>query len=113
LIRTRSTLAADYAVTKFFSAIQSAHNVLDRANTNSELFRLAVALERYKSAKGNYPETLDELVLEQYLEEVPIEPFTGRKTFVYKLAPDEETAVLLHSRDWDETNKEQFIRIAR
>ena len=68
-----------------------------------ELQRLAIALERYKAAKGDYPVTLDELV-PAFLEEVPLDPFTGRKTLTYILAPDEETAFLLYSYGKNETD---------
>jgi hypothetical protein len=92
-------------------------DALAHANTRLELLRLAVALERYKSAQGNYPAALDELV-PKYLEEVPLDPFTGRISWGYKLAPDEETAVLLHSSEWDASGedasrKNLFVRIAK
>jgi hypothetical protein len=116
LIRTRSQLLADYMFDFLTPAMQAADNALDRANTQLNLLRLAVALERYKSAHGDYPATLDALV-PAFLEEVPLDPFTGRKTLVYKLAPDEETAVLLHSSQWDATGKDSrykdlFVRLA-
>jgi len=76
-----------------------------------------VALERYKSAKGNYPETLDDLV-PVYLEEVPLDPNTGRRTLEYKLAPDDATAFLLHPAGWSEDDEDYaqkvlFLRIAK
>ena len=88
-----------------FPALQMAENALDAANTRFDLLRIAIALKRYESTHGTYPATLEDLV-PTYLEEVPLDPFTGRKTFVYRLAPDEETAVLLHSSQWDESGKD-------
>jgi hypothetical protein len=116
LMRARSQFLADYSVAHLLPAIQAANHALGYASTNHELFRIAVALERYKLAKGNYPESLDALVIAKYLEEVPLEPLTGRKTFVYKVNPDAETAVLLHSSQWDESGKDSrtknlFIRL--
>ena len=117
LIRTRSQLFADYIFDQFTPALQAAQNALDSANTRLELLRMIVALERYKSDNENYPETLDALI-PKYLEEVPLDPLTGRLSWTYKLAPDAETAVLLHSSEWDgggknSNEKNLFIRIAR
>jgi hypothetical protein len=115
LIRTRSQLFADYLVDQFTPALQTAQNALNRTNTQFDLLRMMVALERYKSAHQEYPETLDALI-PKYLEEVPLDPFTGRLSWTYKLAPDAETAVLLHSSEWDEKDgnrKHLFVRIAK
>jgi hypothetical protein len=100
LIRTRSQLLGDHMISLFSPAFLFAQEALDRANTRLELLRMMVALERYKSDNENYPETLDALI-PKYLEEVPLDPFTGRLSWTYKLAPDAETAVLLHSSEWD------------
>jgi hypothetical protein len=117
LIRTRSQLIADYMIDLFTPAFISAELTLAKANTQLELLRLAVALERYKAAQGTYPAALDELV-PKYLEEVPLDPYTGRLSWGYKLAPDDETAVLLHSAEWDATGndasrKNLFVRMAK
>ena len=118
LIRTRSQLAADYAIDRFTPALWAAQHALDNANTRLELLRLAVALKRYKSALGDYPAALDDLV-PMYLDEVPLDPCTGRKTLVYQLAPDDETAFLVHSAEWTITNSrgiarpDLFLRMAK
>jgi hypothetical protein len=115
LIRTRSQLLADYMICLLTAAFVTAERALDRTNTQFELLRIAIALERYKSANGEYPDNLDALV-PQFLEEVPLEPFTGRKTFVYKPHPDDETAFLIHSADWDAEDgftRELFIRLGK
>ena len=103
LIRTRSQLVADQVIAKLFHDFQPAQEAFDRTNARLDLLRLAIALERYKSAKGEYPETLDALI-PAYLDEIPLDPFTGRKTLTYKLAPDEETAFLLYSYGPNETD---------
>jgi hypothetical protein len=97
LIRTRSKLLADNLISYYFPNIHTIQTVLFRTNARYDLLCSAVALERYKVAKGNYPDSLDALVVEKYLDEVPIDVFTGRKTLTYKLAPDEGTAFLLYS----------------
>jgi len=47
-----------------------------RARAHLELARTALALERYRLARGRVPERLEELV-PQYLKEVPSDPFDG------------------------------------
>ena len=113
LIRTRSELIADYVLSRFYPAFRLIQFAFDRTNTHFELLRLAVALERYRSANGGYPADLEALV-PQFLEEVPMEPLTGRKSFVYKVTPDEATAFLIHSSEWDEKDgnkRELLIRL--
>ena len=115
LIRTRSEFVADSMVAMFLPALLSAQNGFDNANTQFDLLRLSIALERYNLANGEYPETLDAL-LPTYLEEVPLEPLTGRKSFVYKPSPDAETAFLLHSSEWsddDGRTRELFVRMKK
>lgn len=53
-----------------------------RVKSLMDLARTAIAIERYRLAKGELPERLRELVPE-YLEEVPIDPFDG-KTIKYR-----------------------------
>jgi hypothetical protein len=96
LIRTRSRLIADACFNAVAPDLLLIQDVLDRSNAKLDLLRLAVALKRYKSANEKYPETLDAL-LPRYLEEVPLDVFTGRKTLTYRCAPDEATAFLLYS----------------
>ena len=115
LIHTRSQLMGDYMISLLFPALRYAQEAHDRANTRLELLRMMVALERYKSDNENYPETLDVLI-PKYLEEVPLDPFTGRLSWTYKLAPDAETAVLLHSSEWDASRSDKAslcVRIAK
>jgi len=115
LIRTRSELIADYMISLFYPAFRSAQFSLDRTNTHLDLLRVSIALERYHAANGEYPAALDALV-PTYLEEVPLEPLTGRKSFVYKPSPDADTAFLLHSSEWREDDgrtKELFVRMKR
>lgn len=61
--------------------------------TQSEyvLCRIGVAVERYKLETGAYPPTLEELV-PRYLDAVPVEPSTGKKTIVYR--PEGATFIL-------------------
>ena len=114
LIRTRSELIADYVMIRFYPAFRHIQESLNRINTQFDLLRLSIALERYRAANGEYPETLDALV-PTYLIEVPLEPLTGRQSFAYQREPDEQTAFLLRSAEWREDDgrtKELFVRMA-
>jgi len=76
-----------------------------------------VALERYKAAQEDYPAALDDLV-PVYLDEVPLDPGTGRQTLVYKVSPDAATAFLLHPSGWSEASEDRnrselFIRMTK
>jgi hypothetical protein len=115
LIRTRSQLIADCLIGMLYPALLPIYNVLDLRNTQFDLLRITIALERYKLANDEYPATLDALV-PQFLLEVPLEAFTGRNTFVYKLAPDDETTFLIHSAEWDENDgnrRDLFLRMPK
>jgi len=115
LIRTRSQLIADSLIVAFSPALEAVYHAFDRTNTHFEMLRLAVALERYKADNEKYPQALNELV-PKYLIEVPLEPFTGRQSFVYQPAPDADTAFLIHSAQWDEKDglkKELFLRMEK
>ena len=58
----------------------------DRAAIRLELSRLAVALERHRLDRGEYPETLDALV-PTYAKRIPSDPFSG-KPLVYSRQPE-------------------------
>lgn len=107
LIQTRSEWVADTMIDLFVPAAAAAENAMERANAQYDLLRLRIALERYQFAEGAYPQELERLV-PAYLEEVPLDLPTGRKSWVYKSSPDEETAYLLHSAVWDSTGKDQY-----
>jgi hypothetical protein len=84
LIRTRSELVTECIFVYLSLAVKSAINAFDRYDAQKEMTQIAIALERYKLAHGKYPEKLEALV-PKYLDIVPIDPATGRTTFVYKL----------------------------
>jgi hypothetical protein len=46
--------------------------------------RVTVAVERFRLARGRWPEAIDTLV-PLFLEAVPIDPFTGRELILKKL----------------------------
>lgn len=48
------------------------------------------AIDKYHADKGAYPETLDELVEQQYLRKLPIDPITDLKNGWTLLPPPDE-----------------------
>jgi general secretion pathway protein G len=54
--------------------IQSKEAVL-----KEDLYRLRSLLDTYQSDRGQYPESLDELVKAKYLREIPMDPMTGTR----------------------------------
>ncbi|MGE4055204.1 MAG: type IV pilin protein [Vicinamibacterales bacterium] len=57
------------------SVIRSREAVL-----REDLFRMRDAIDQYYADKNAYPETLDALVTDGYLRQLPVDPFTGSST---------------------------------
>lgn len=56
---------------------------VDRARDQVLIHQLATmreAIEQYHTDKGRYPESLDTLVKEKYLKQIPVDPITDRTT---------------------------------
>ncbi|MDR2169933.1 MAG: hypothetical protein LBP59_07320 [Planctomycetaceae bacterium] len=85
LIRTRSELLAESIFVFSTPPILSGFILFDCYEALNEMQRLSINLERYKLANGKYPNKLDDLV-PKYIDIIPIDPCTGRATFVYKLS---------------------------
>jgi hypothetical protein len=96
LIYTRSQLLADHLICTYAPAFSAAQGAIDRSNTQFSLLRVAVALERYRVANDKYPAVLDELV-PTYLDDVPLDPYTGRLTLQYKPEPKDGKPFALYS----------------
>jgi len=45
----------------------------------TDLFRMRDAIDQYYADKGKYPSSLDSLVSDQYMREIPVDPFTKSK----------------------------------
>ena len=80
---TRSQIVADTVFALFAPALGAVGAVYNNCDSELTLLKIAVALERYKHDHGDYPETLEALLL-TYLEEIPIDPSTSRSTITYK-----------------------------
>ncbi len=44
-----------------------------------DLFKMRSLLDQFAADKGRLPQSLDELVTEGYIRDVPLDPFTGQK----------------------------------
>ena len=55
----------------------------NKARAVPDALKAIIGILRYKNDKGDFPETLDELVGTGYLEQVPVDPFTD-ESMIYK-----------------------------
>ena len=81
-------------------AIGSVVKKIAFAQSIIDLARVACALERYRLAHGEYPQTLDALTL-QFITEVPHDIINGQPLH-YRLRPDGQ--FILYSVGWNETD---------
>jgi len=69
------TLATMGLVQYRYSVIRSREAVL-----REDLFRMREAIDQFYADKNQYPETLDALVTDGYLRQLPVDPFTNVAT---------------------------------
>ena len=82
-------LLAGITAPRYFASV-------DRAKANSLRSSLAVmrdALDKYAADKGRYPDTLEQLVQDRYLRQVPEDPLTGSSASWVTLAPPPEADI--------------------
>ena len=53
-----------------------------------DLFQMRRTIDQYAADKGKLPQTLDDLVNDGYLREVPVDPMTGRAEWNQTTGPD-------------------------
>lgn len=82
----------------FFPALTNSPRRFALAQTSVNLARTALALERYRLARGSYPATLDALA-PQFIPSVPRDPIGGQPLH-YRLADNGQ--FLLYSVGWNE-----------
>ena len=80
-----------------------------QAHTNGLL--TTVALLRYKTDKGEYPQNLDELVAAGYLNELPIDPFSGGP-LVYKRV-NSDFILYSFAEDYDDDNGSHDLKLSK
>jgi general secretion pathway protein G len=64
--------------------VQSRNSVIaaEEAVLKTNLLRMNDAIDQYYADKGKYPASLDTLVSERYMREVPIDPMTRERNWV-------------------------------
>ncbi len=78
-------LLLSVATPRYFGSLEKGREVALQEN----LRVLRVTLDKFHADKGRFPETLDELVEERYLREVPLDPITESAT-TWVLVPPKE-----------------------
>lgn len=63
------------ALVQYTNSVQSAKETV----LKTDLFRMRDAIDQYYADKGRYPASLEALVSERYMREVPVDPITGRR----------------------------------
>jgi general secretion pathway protein G len=53
-----------------------------------DLYKMRELLDQYASDKGKLPQSLDDLVSENYMREVPVDPMTGQKDWTLTTGED-------------------------
>ena len=53
-----------------------------------DLRKMRALIDQFAADKGRLPQTLDELVSEGYMREVPVDPFTGNKDWAITTGED-------------------------
>lgn len=86
IVITLIMILAGIAMVQYTNSVQSAKETV----LKTDLFRMRDAIDQYYADKGRYPASLDALVSDRYMREVPIDPITGRRdTWVFTQAdPD-------------------------
>ena len=87
---------SELAVPNYIKAL----NVLTRVQTSVNQAWIVCALERHHMERGQYPESLTELV-PQFIEQLPVDPINGRPM---KYRRTNDGKFLLYSVGWNETD---------
>lgn len=72
-----------------------------------DLFKMRSLLDQYAADKGKLPQSLDDLVTEHYMRELPVDPFTGQKDWTVVSGEDpnstsgEQGVIDVHSASAD------------
>ena len=53
-----------------------------------DLFKMRSLLDQYAADKGKLPQSLDDLITEHYMRELPVDPFTGQKDWTPSTGED-------------------------
>ncbi len=77
-------ILASVALPQYQKATRHARETVLR----DDLFQMRKLIDQYAADKGKLPQSLDELVTEGYLREIPEDPITGEKNWVLEMGDD-------------------------
>jgi general secretion pathway protein G len=84
IVMTLIMILAGIAMVQYRNSVVRAKEAV----LKTDLLHMRDAIDQYYADKGKYPASLDTLVSERYLREIPIDPFTDkRETWVTEPAP--------------------------
>jgi len=72
-----------------------------------DLYKMRSLLDQYAADKGKLPQSLEDLVTENYMRELPVDPFTGQKDWTVITGEDpnstsgEQGVINVHSASSD------------
>ena len=85
IVITLIMILAGIAMVQYRNSVQAAEETVLRTN----LLRMRDAIDQYYADKGRYPASLDALVSERYMREVPMDPMTRERNWITEAAePD-------------------------
>ena len=76
-----------------------------------DLYKMRSLLDQYAADKGKLPQSLDDLVSDRYMRELPVDPFTGQKDWAVTTGEDpnsssgEQGVVDVHSASADTSSE--------
>lgn len=76
-----------------------------------DLYKMRSLIDQYAADKGKLPQSLDDLITEHYMRELPVDPFTGQKDWTVTTGEDsnstsgEQGVVDLHSASTDTSSE--------
>jgi general secretion pathway protein G len=76
-----------------------------------DLYKMRSLLDQYAADKGKLPQSLDDLVTEKYMRELPVDPLTGQKDWQVTTGEDsnstsgEQGVVDVHSASTDTSSE--------
>ena len=83
IVITLIMILAGIAMVQYRNSVQAAEEAVLRTN----LLRMRDAIDQYYADKGKYPASLDTLVSERYMREIPIDPMTRERSWITEPAP--------------------------
>lgn len=85
VVITLIMILAGIAVVQYQNAIKRS----EEAVLSTNLMRMRDAIDQYYADKGRYPASLDQLVSDRYMREVPMDPMTRERNWITEPAePD-------------------------